>query len=367
MTRVIHHLTAGPRSSATVESGASAISVSWGSSTHAGNVRALNEDSLLAAAPVFVVADGMGGHEGGDVASALAVGVMSALVTMTGDIDRRTIVDTVTHANDVIHLQSGGGERSMGTTITGLVMAGSRRGGDISILNVGDSRTYRLRQGVLEQITVDHSHVQELVDAGLLDPAMAAHHPQRNVVTRALGIDPDVEVDVIITAVGVGDRFLVCSDGLSGELDEQSIGHCLSLEDAQLAADALVNLTLEHEARDNVTVIVVDIEAIELTPDADRTDPRGAITLVSAGRHHDQDVTDRRTTPDPASEPVPPGIDANLISSVPRWAPVATPPQQPTFDPPLAGTLIDDVPVRRMAPPEDTTTPPATAPVEEDE
>lgn len=327
-----------------IDVGISVILVSWGSSTHTGNVRTLNEDAALVAPPVFVVADGMGGHDSGEIASALAIGSMKALRSAR-IIDRTAIVDTVAQANRVIHDQSGGGERSMGTTITGVVVAGSREGAAVSVLNVGDSRTYRLRGGELEQLTTDHSHVQELIDAGLLDLTGAATHPQRNVVTRALGIEPSVEVDVALVPVLVGDRFLICSDGLCGQLDSTTMAACLAISGPQAAADALVRTTLAGEARDNVTVIVLDIDGIELVEDVDRTDRRSTsmAMVTSMGSGHDHaDITDRRISDDtvgtlrsPASVPARRGMINEVPTSRQPDTEVVVPP--PSF-------LIESVP-----------------------
>ena len=337
-----------------IDVGISIILVSWGSSTHTGNVRTLNEDAALVAPPVFVVADGMGGHDSGEVASALAIGSMKALRSAR-IIDRAAIIETVAQANRVIHHQSGGGERSMGTTITGVVVAGSRDGAAVSVLNVGDSRTYRLRWGELEQMTTDHSHVQELIDAGLLDPAGAATHPQRNVVTRALGIEPSVEVDVALVPVLVGDRFLICSDGLCGQLDSTTMAACLAISGPQAAADALVRTTLAGEARDNVTVIVLDIDGIELVEDVDRTDRRS--TSMASGDDH-ADITDRRISYDTVETPHPPvSVPAlhGMINEVPTSR---QPDTEVGVSPP--SFLIDSVPPSELSPKrtdQDVTTP----------
>lgn len=342
-----------------IDVGISIILVSWGSSTHTGNVRTLNEDAALVAPPVFVVADGMGGHDSGEIASALAIGSMTALRSAR-IIDRAAIVDTVAQANRVIHHQSGGGERSMGTTITGVVVAGSRDGAAVSVLNVGDSRTYRLRGGELEQLTTDHSHVQELIDAGLLDPAGAATHPQRNVVTRALGIEPSVEVDVALVPVLVGDRFLICSDGLCGQLDSTTMAACLAITGPQAAADALVRTTLAGEARDNVTVIVLDIDGIELVEDVDRTDRRS--TSMASGDDHpditDRRITDRRISDDSVGTSHPP-VSVPALHGMINEVPTSRQPETEVVELPPS-FLIESVPPPEQSPKrtdQDVTTP----------
>lgn len=259
-----------------MRTGRSIVRIAWGCKTHTGKVRHLNEDSLLVTPPIFVVADGMGGHDGGEVASALAVGTMASLQGRSG-LDRASILDTVRSANRVIHEHSGGGSRGMGTTLTGLVVTSLQPGHELASLNVGDSRTYRYRDGVLTQITVDHSHVQELIDAGLLDPADAAHHAERNVVTRALGIDDEVEVDLQPVATSVGDRFLVCSDGVSGELRDEQIVDALNTPDPASAASALLAVVLRGRAADNASMIVLDVLEIRDDPAADRTNPRHTV------------------------------------------------------------------------------------------
>lgn len=243
---------------AELDLGSYLVELAWGSRTDVGNARQLNEDSLVAKPPVFVVADGMGGHQGGEVASSLAIGVMASLGD-TGFVDRSTVVATVESANALINSRSSGSERGMGTTLSGIVATRTSGEAALTVINVGDSRTYRLREGAFSQLTVDHSHVQELIEAGLLDPTEAGHHPDRNVVTRALGVDPDVDVDAAEFAIAQGDRFLICSDGLTGELSDESIATMISLGEPNTAADNLVELVLLGAARDNVSVIIVDV------------------------------------------------------------------------------------------------------------
>lgn len=283
---------------AEIRTGRSIIQIAWGSQTHTGKVRRVNEDSLLVAPPVYVVADGMGGHDGGDVASALAVGTMASLQNRAA-LDRAAILDTIRSANRMIYQRSGGRSRGMGTTLTGLVVTSIQPGHEMVSLNIGDSRTYRYRNGVLTQLTVDHSHVQELVDAGLLDPADAADHAERNVVTRALGIEVEVEVDLQPVATNVGDRFLVCSDGVTGELANDQIVAALGDPNPVSAASALLALVLQGRAADNASMIVLDVLGIEDDPDTERTNPRGDV-LAKGGELVDTPTDPRRARTEPS-------------------------------------------------------------------
>jgi len=220
--------------------------------------RLQNEDSVWAVDGVYLVADGMGGHDAGEVASSTAIGVLKEL----GGAARTT--DDVRRAVEAAHaavraLPSSTGRRP-GTTATGVVLTVHGDTPCWLVLNVGDSRTYRMAGGVLEQVTTDHSEVAELVAEGLLTADEARMHPRRNVVTRVLGGGASqVEPDVWLLPVSPGDRMLVCSDGLTDELSDARIQAELRAEDAaQAAADRLVSAALAAGGRDNVTAIVVD-------------------------------------------------------------------------------------------------------------
>ena len=226
-----------------------------GAATHTGLVRSGNEDAALAAYPVFVVADGMGGHAAGEVASALVVG---ALADLPADPTLEDVVDQVLEANR--RVREGGrepGQGGMGTTVTGVVALGD---GSWALINVGDSRVLLSRGGELRQLTTDHSEVQELVDLGILAPDEAAVHPMRHVITRSLGAFDEVEVDNERLHLVPGDRLLVCSDGLTDEVAPDEIYWVLdTAQSPQEAADALVTAAQTHGGHDNVTVIVLDI------------------------------------------------------------------------------------------------------------
>lgn len=218
-----------------------------------------NEDSLWASDGVFLVADGMGGHDAGEVASATAIAVLKTLADPmpTTDDVRRAVA--AAHAA-VRELPSTTGRRP-GTTATGVVLTVHGDTPCWLVLNVGDSRTYRMAGGVLEQVTHDHSEVAELVAQGLVTADEASRHPRRNVVTRVLGGGAsEVEPDVWLLPVSPGDRMLVCSDGLTDELSDARIQAELraAQDGSQAAADRLVAAALAAGGRDNVTAIVVD-------------------------------------------------------------------------------------------------------------
>ena len=236
----------------------SGVTTTVGMATDPGG-RPNNEDSAWAEGRLFVVADGMGGHESGEVASATAISALVALSDLP-DVDEARVRDAIRRAHEAVRDLPHGRGRRPGTTLTGVVVA--EHGGVPCwlVLNVGDSRTYRMAGGVLEQVTRDHSEVAELVERGLLLPEEAAHHPRRHVVTRVLGggafdVDPDLEW----LPVSPGDRILVCSDGLTDTLPDARIeAELKAAEDPQEAADRLVAAALAADAQDNVTVVVVD-------------------------------------------------------------------------------------------------------------
>jgi len=232
------------------------IRFSHGVATSVGRVRRVNEDSYLAVPPIYAVADGMGGHGSGDVASRLAVEVLARCVEL-----RPLFPEAVLHALEEANLVIIGHKEPnrMGTTITGVAGLEAAGGDHLMVFNIGDSRVYRLAADRIEQLTVDHSEVQELVLAGVLTREQARTHPRRNVVTRALGSAPVVLADHwLLPAIG-GDRFLICSDGLFGELPDEVMLPLLAVGSAQQAAEALVAAADDAGGRDNITAVVVDI------------------------------------------------------------------------------------------------------------
>lgn len=232
-----------------------------------GRVRSVNEDSFLAEAPVYLVADGMGGHARGDAASRAVVETFRRHLEAGRPSSPEQVLDAIHSSNEAVRALSDEGEEGTavaGTTLTGvaLVDAGDGAGFHWMVFNVGDSRVYSWDGRTLEQLSIDHSAVQELVDAGLIRADEAERHPDRNVITRALGADEVIDPDVwLIPAVG-RQVFLICSDGLSKEVDDERLAEILSGDTGHAAglAGELVEAALEHGGRDNVTAIVVESE-----------------------------------------------------------------------------------------------------------
>src|ERR1700728_2208723 len=234
------------------------IGFSYGAPTSVARARQMNEDSYLAVPPLFVVADGMGGHGAGDVASRIAIEEMTACVALR-PLFVEAVLTALEHANRYI-IERDEANR-MGTTATGLAALETVGGDQLMVFNVGDSRVYRLAGHRLEQLTVDHSEVQELVLAGVITREEARTHPRRNVVTRALGSESGLLPDHWLLPATTGDRYLICSDGLFSELPDDIILPLLAVGVPQQAADALVAAAVDEGGRDNVTVVVVDIDA----------------------------------------------------------------------------------------------------------
>jgi protein phosphatase len=258
------------------------MKLKWGASTDVGMVRQQNEDSYLAEENLYVVADGMGGHNAGEVASALAVTTLKAGARSGIDSVER-FRELVQQANTAIYTASldDSTQSGMGTTLTALsIVAGEEP--RVLVANVGDARTYLWRNGALTRLSVDHSYVQELVNEGIITPEEARVHPRRNIVTRALGIDRSVVVDVFSHVVRTGDRIVLCSDGLVDEVSDADIAIVLGQHsDPQDTSEALVMVANTAGGRDNTTVIVVDVlddisEPVVL-PTPDNTTPMEAL------------------------------------------------------------------------------------------
>jgi serine/threonine protein phosphatase PrpC len=239
----------------------STLTIRYGTATDTGLHRVSNEDSLFASRRCFVVADGMGGHAAGEVASALALRPFQTLDEQEL-ISTEDLVTAAASANaDILAEALSRSDRfGMGTTVSGLASAVGDDDPVWVVFNIGDSRVYRYADAVLTQITVDHSEVQELLDAGRLTPEQAQVYPRRNVVTRSLGSFPPPEIDVWELPMTAGERFLVCTDGLTNELDDEQIAQVLaeSGSPADAAAD-LVRAANAAGGRDNTSVIVVDL------------------------------------------------------------------------------------------------------------
>ncbi|MBT1634221.1 MULTISPECIES: PP2C family protein-serine/threonine phosphatase [Clavibacter] len=251
------------------------IDVSWAARTDVGSVRAVNEDGLLADPPVWLVADGMGGHAFGDRASATLVETFGGL---TGDqpVTRDLIVEAVDASNEAIGDLITGDDPPgtvAGTTLAGIALVRADDGEPLwMVFNVGDSRVYAWIDGRLQQVTVDHSAVQELVDQGRMTRAEAERSPVRNLITRAVGSHDEVAADEWLLPVSAHQVFLICSDGLTKELDDDAIDAVLRLahEDGggvDRAADALVAQALASGGRDNVTVVVIEAASDEQPSD----------------------------------------------------------------------------------------------------
>ena len=235
-----------------------------GAATHVGRVRDHNEDDLIAQDLVFAVADGMGGHAAGEVASHLAVEALREL-TRHPAASPTDVTAVVQEANRRI-LQSQAEhpeQRGMGTTVSGLTVVDTGGREHWVVFNVGDSRVYRLAESRMSQVTRDHSEVRELMDAGVIDAAEAARHPLRNVITRSLGSEPTPAVDTWELVPSPGERFVVCSDGLSNELDDEDIARLAAAhEDPQELAEQLVEAAVQAGGRDNVSVVTVAVDPV---------------------------------------------------------------------------------------------------------
>ena len=228
-----------------------------------GLVRQGNEDSGFVSPQLIAVADGMGGHAAGEVASRIAVEVLQALAPtlVSTDLDEDSVEDLLMHSLHSIDSEISAvtdeeiEKRGMGTTLTALLI----RGKNISLLHVGDSRCYRLRGNTLEQLSNDHTVIQELLDQGAISVAEAAEHPQRSMLTQALRGDGDVTPVLQMYEIKKGDRYLLCSDGLSGVLTDKEIKIGLKKTDKDEAVKFLVDATYVNGAPDNVTVLIADI------------------------------------------------------------------------------------------------------------
>jgi protein phosphatase len=231
------------------------------SGTDTGRQRRANEDALLARAPLFVVADGMGGAQAGEVASRLAVESFRRGLPNGGGDPERNLDALIQEANARIYelSQSNAEQAGMGTTLTALYVGED----DVSLAHVGDSRAYCLRDGQLIRLTDDHSLVDELIRQGRLTPDEAQDHPQRSVITRALGPEPTVEVDTFTHRARAGDVYLVCSDGLTTMVAEDEVAAILSSRRAlRDAGEALLNAANAAGGRDNITVILFRLEEV---------------------------------------------------------------------------------------------------------
>ena len=233
--------------------------IRFNAKTHVGRVRKVNEDSILVLPDqqIWVVSDGMGGHEGGDYASQMVVDCIAVLPPDMAPTEKLgQIRQAVQAAHRTIHQEAESRHATMGATVVALVLAD----GHFGALWAGDSRLYRLRGGKIELLTTDHSIVAALVEAGQLNWDEAAKHPQSNAITRAVGVGEELELDKIRGDALPGDRFLLCSDGLNKYAGVAELGVMLSGAPIEVVTDTLIQMALDRGGADNVSVIVVDVE-----------------------------------------------------------------------------------------------------------
>ncbi|MGH2804795.1 MAG: Stp1/IreP family PP2C-type Ser/Thr phosphatase, partial [Thermoleophilaceae bacterium] len=278
-----------------------------------GRQRSANEDALVVAPPFFAVADGMGGAKAGEVASTMATSAFEGERDSDEPAEAQ-LARLLREANRRIHelAMSDESHRGMGTTLTAAKVTGN----EVSLGHVGDSRAYRLRDGELVQLTSDHSLVAELERSGQITAEAAEHHPQRSIITRALGPEPDVEVDTYTLAGRAGDLFLICSDGLTGMISDEEVNSILrSASSLEEAADALVRAANQSGGRDNITVVLFRLGGGDAAPREDETiagqlsaaDVRSAAAL--------DESTDPHPGPATALAEAPP--DATVVAPAP--------------------------------------------------
>ena len=267
------------------------VDLHHGAATDVGHVRTVNEDALLVAPPVFVVADGMGGHSGGDVASRM---VIEEFARLADHYDPRRgpehVADALARAQTRI-VEYGDAHRATqpgwhaGTTAVVAVLVEDDGATKWLLANLGDSRIYRLVDGGIDQVSVDHSVVQELVDAGEITPQEAAVHPERHVITRALGSPAGIDPDFFLLPLGAAERLLLCSDGISGMIEDKEIEQILeSVPDPRDAADALVRAALDAGGRDNATAVVIDVVGLVHDDSYDAQRQRESLESKLGGR-----------------------------------------------------------------------------------
>ena len=300
-----------------------------GAATDVGKVRQINEDRFLADERLFAVADGVGGHQAGEVASQTSVETLLRAFT-EGEHTTEGLVAAVEAANSAVwQLAQGSREkRGMGTTLTALALIQENGEEQLALTNVGDSRAYMLQQGELIQLTEDHSLVEELVRDGKLTPAEALTHPQKSIITRALGMEPLIEVDSWEITPYQGDRILLCSDGLTNEVSDERIASTLrQIADPQEAAHDLVRQARASGGSDNITVVVVDVvddggrsQQASTALAGSKGSTKAAVAPTVATVQPDLEQTGTRVAAPPAPEPP----QARRPSLAPPAAPVKT-------------------------------------------
>jgi protein phosphatase len=292
-----------------------------GAATDVGRVRQMNEDRYLADERIFAVADGVGGHQAGEVASQTSVETLLRAFT-EGEHTTEGLVAAVEAANTAVwQLAQGSREkRGMGTTLTALALVQADGEEQLALANVGDSRAYLLQHGELLQLTEDHSLVEEMVREGKLTPAEAQVHPQKSIITRALGMEPVIEVDSWEITPFQGDRILLCSDGLTNELSDERIASILrQLADPQEAAHELVRQARAAGGGDNITVVVVDVV------DDDGRSQQASAALAGSGssRQSTRTISEPSTQPRTTDVAAPPAPSPGPAERRPVLAPQA--------------------------------------------
>jgi protein phosphatase len=235
------------------------VALRAGSATDVGRVRSNNQDSYLSADPLYAVADGMGGAAAGEVASATAIEALNNGFLRADVPSADLLIEAAQVANRAVWDQAEANPemRGMGTTLVAIALVD---GPQLAIVNIGDSRLYVLHDGELRQITFDHNLVAEMVAEGRITAAEAEFHPRRNIMTRALGVEPEVPIDLFVEDPIPGDRYLLCSDGLPREVSDDLIASLLNrFADPEEAARILVEEARNHGGNDNITVVVVDV------------------------------------------------------------------------------------------------------------
>lgn len=253
--------------------------LTWAASSHVGNIRPHNEDSYLAEPPLFLVCDGMGGHEGGEIASAIATQTIAEKAPTTADDTALGLAVEDANLAVINAALQGQGKAGMGTTATSLIVEGNK----VALSHVGDSRCYLLHEGALTRVTQDHSFVEELVAKGEITADEARVHPSRSIITRALGSDPDMYADHFSIRVQQHDRLMLCSDGLSTMITDAEIEDIMT--DSGSAVDCvenLLNAALTSGGYDNVTCIVIDIEDDGVAQQSKRGTRRAVITWIAS-------------------------------------------------------------------------------------
>jgi PPM family protein phosphatase len=236
-----------------------AAKVEWGVATHIGAGHVRNQDAYCTDPPVFVVADGIGGHADGHLASHEVVEALRALAGCAS-VDAEMLTESLRQARERIGRIQADGARPPGSTLSGVLITQGAAGPTWMVANIGDSRTYRLDSAELKQLSVDHSVVQELIDSGAVVSSARRHIPFRNLLTRAITAEDEHQPDVSFLPVSVGDRILACSDGVHGAMDQSVIESVLrENRDPQAAADELVAMAVELDGHDDMTAVVVDV------------------------------------------------------------------------------------------------------------